>query len=276
VTVALSGDGGDELFAGYQRYARAAAAWQRVSAVPAALRRAGGAAVNALPAASWDAARRLVPAHRLGQLQRVAAGGRDGFGEFYRQSVSYWPQPTRVVLGGHEADDAFAPPALDALGLSPTEQMQWLDTVTYLPGDILAKVDRASMAVSLEARVPLLDHRVVEFTWTLPRRVLVRDGRTKWLLRKVLSRYVPDALVERPKMGFGVPLTAWLRGPLRSWAADLLQVDRLKRDGFLDHRVVCGLWTEHLDERADWSEQLWGILMFQAWRMARVEKGAAA
>ena len=144
--------------------------------------------------------------------------------------------------------------------------MQFLDLVTYLPGDILTKVDRASMAVSLEARVPLLDHRVVEFAWRMPRQLLIRGGLSKWPLRQVLYRHVPAELVERPKMGFGIPLGEWLRGPLRDWTENLLAEQRIQEAGFFNAAQVRQAWTEHLSGQHNWQYLLWDVLMFEAWR----------
>jgi asparagine synthase (glutamine-hydrolysing) len=274
VTVALSGDGGDEVFGGYNRYFWAPKVWDRVGGVPVALRRAAAAGLRGLRPAAVD---RL--AGILGPLAPAEAGRRAGdkaqklagvlaegsLEEMYLGLVSHWRDPTRLVTGAVEpptplTDHGGVPSFAD-----PVERMMYLDALTYLPDDILTKVDRASMAVSLEARVPLLDHRLVEFAWRLPRRMKVADGRGKLILRRVLRRYVPDRLVERPKAGFGVPIGDWLRGPLRPWAEDLLDPARIGRDGFLDPGIVRRTWHEHLSGRRNQQYQLWDILMFQAW-----------
>lgn len=272
VTVALSGDGGDESFAGYNRYAGGQTAWARLQRLPSPLRALVGHGIKCVPPSAWDRIARLVPsglrpnnvgdrAHKLANI----LDARDGE-SFYRQLVSLWDDPAALVPGAVEplapGWSAGAGPGLDDF----IERMQYLDTVGYLPDDILTKVDRASMAVSLEARVPLLDHRVVEFAWTLPMTAKIRNGTGKWLLRQVLYRYVPQALVDRPKMGFGVPIGAWLRGPLRDWAEDLLSPAALGDGGILDPAPIRSCWSEHLSGRRNWQYALWGVLVFQAWR----------
>ena len=247
------------------------ALWRRLGRVPAPLRSAGAAALRALSPDQWNCVVDLVPERmrppQPGDKLHKLAGmlGRDGPDAVYRRLVSFW-EPDSVLIDGKEPagvlwDDSIARdiPSFPA-------RMMFMDTVTYLPDDILTKVDRATMAVSLEARVPLLDHRVVELAWTLPLSLKVRNGRGKWILRQVLYRYVPEALFDRPKMGFGVPIDSWLRGPLRDWAEDLLAPRRLKADGLLRPEPIATLWREHLSGRANWHGPLWVILMFQAWQ----------
>ena len=271
VTVALSGDAGDELFAGYNRYAwcHPLRRWQ--AAVPRPVRSAVGGALGAVPQAGWDAVFRAAaplapPRLRLRnpgtKLQKLAdvlpAGSAD---ETYLRLVSHWKDPASVVLGAADRAGAVGvPPGLD----DPVERMMYRDLVTYLPDDILVKLDRASMGVGLEARVPLLDHRVVEFAWRLPLDVKLRGRQGKWLLRRVLHRYVPPELVDRPKAGFGLPIGSWLRGPLRPWAEDLLDEGRLRREGFLAPGAVRRAWSGHLAGR-DAAYRLWDVLMFQSW-----------
>lgn len=241
VTVALTGDAGDELFCGYGRYPQALNGWRRLSRVPRPLR---------------ALARALLPSGKL----REALACRDVDG-FYRYLNRQWKGVDPLVLGRQDRDTPAPLPA----GLDPMARMMAADMDGYLPDDILVKVDRAAMAVSLESRVPLLDHRIVEFAWALPTPVKFRDGTGKWPLRQLLYRHVPRELVERPKMGFGVPVALWLRGPLRDWAEDLLDPGRLRREGHLDTAAVRREWQLHLSGRADRSYGLWSVLMFQAW-----------
>lgn len=273
VTVALSGDAGDELFGGYDRYQWA----KRVASVPLAARRALGAVMRSLPAEDWAVLLKpvapLLPrelrhgdrADRLRKLSSVLSAPSDD--DVYRQMVSFWPAGASPVPGVIEPPTAFteqSPPLRDF-----AQRMMLLDLRSYLPDDILVKVDRAAMAVSLETRVPMLDHRVVEFALQLPIHQKMRDGKGKWILRQVLDRYVPRALVERPKMGFGIPIHSWLRGPLRAWAEELLSEERLLRAGLIDPVPVRQLWREHLEQRSDWGYRLWPVLMFEAWRQAQ-------
>lgn len=275
VTVALSGDAGDELFCGYNRYQLTAALWGRLSRVPVGARalmarlltHLSPQRLNAL-AASMPGARRWA---NIGEKIHKGAGvmAAGSAEELYLGMVSQWRDPEALVIGSVGQQTLFTLPDSITDGLSDVERMMALDMLTYLPNDILTKVDRAAMGCSLETRVPFLDHRVVEFAWQLPLiSKLHSEGNgytTKWALREVLYRYVPKALIERPKMGFGVPIDSWLRGPLRAWAEDLLDEGRLKREGFLNPVLVRQKWSEHLSGRRNWQHPLWCVLMFQAW-----------
>lgn len=275
VTVSLSGDAGDELLCGYNRYVWGARVWQYVSRLPLGLRCALAGVVRRVSAAQWDQLLGLVswaiPQRKRfktigNKLHRLAAAVGAPNGQlFYDALTSKWLNPESVVLG---AQSEVIPQAHGDLSI---ENMMALDTVSYLPNDILVKVDRAAMACSLETRVPLLDHRVVEFAWRLPADLKMRDGEGKWVLKQVLDRYVPRSLIARPKMGFDVPLDSWLRGPLRAWAESLLSADRLQREGYFDVQQVRTKWDEHLSGRCNWQGQLWCVLMFQAW----LEKNAS-
>jgi len=272
VTVALSGDGGDELFCGYGRYAHAVKLRQKLARLPGPLRNAGAAAVRALPAGALTRTLSpLIPTQQgkepIGQrLHRLANYARqDDLEALHRTMVSVWRFPEAAVPGARHPDSLLAqhlPPRGD---LGDHERMMQLDMLTYLTDDILAKVDRATMSVALESRAPFLDHRVAEFAWALPEHMKQRGSTPKWALRQVLYRHVPQNLIERPKMGFEVPIGLWLRGGLKDWANDLLNPTRLAREGHFDPAVVSRLWQEHLSERFNWGAQLWCVLMVQAW-----------
>ncbi len=275
VTVSLSGDAGDELFSGYTRYTATAGIWQKLSRLPLPLRRIAANSITTLSPGTWDALAVLLPSarlrHRFGDKLHKGAGvlASKTIDRLYHSLVSHWNDPAQVVLGGHEPETLLTGLRPKLTGLEPVERMMALDLVTYLPDDILAKVDRAAMAVSLESRVPLLDHRVVEFAWRLPQSLKLRDGVGKWVLRQVLYRHVPQSLIDRPKMGFGVPIDSWLRGPLREWAEALLDESRLRREGYFDPTLIRQKWAEHLNGRRNWAYHLWDVLMFQAWLEAQ-------
>ncbi len=271
-TVALSGDGGDEVFAGYNRHVSAAALWRRFGAWPRPLRAVFASLLRAVPPSAWDRLFLAVPrsirppqagdkVHKLGGL--LPATDEDGL---YRRLVSQWDDPDALVRSGQEPQEILWDRTVRSDFADFSERMQLLDTLTYLPDDILSKVDRASMAVGLEARVPLLDHRVVEFAWRLPPAMKVRSGKGKWLLRQVLNAYVPERLTHRPKMGFGVPIDRWLRGPLREWAEGLLAEDRLREGGYFHPAPIRRAWDRHLSGRRNHQNPLWAVLMFESWR----------
>ncbi|HZC37282.1 MAG TPA: asparagine synthase (glutamine-hydrolyzing) [Sphingomicrobium sp.] len=275
VTVSLSGDAGDELFGGYNRYGLASALWRKLRPVPRPVRSAAAAALGALPLSLWNrvtaAASGALPA--LAHIrdagakihQRAPLFGCGSAMELYGGIVSQWLEPNSLVVGATEPPSLATSSGPPLRGLSLFEQMMAADTVTYLPDEILVKLDRASMAVSLETRVPLLDHRVVEFASRVPFEYKVRDGQMKWVLRQVLYRHVPPGLVERPKMGFGVPVGDWLKGPLRDWAETLLGESRLRDEGYLRPRPIRQAWVSHLADSVGGDARLWSVLMFQSW-----------
>jgi asparagine synthase (glutamine-hydrolysing) len=275
VTVALSGDAGDELFAGYNRYLFAQRLWRRLSIAPRPLRRLSAAALRSVAPARWDhlfdqarpvLPRRLRVANPGNKMHKVAAVmGLDTVDDFYRRLISQWQDPVAAVPRAVEPPTALTSAKQLTDLTAPLERMTYLDLVTYLPDDILVKVDRAAMAVSLETRVPLLDHRVIEFAWRIPMRYKVHNGRGKHLLRAVLERYVPRQLFDRPKMGFGIPLDAWLRAELRDWAETLLSPSTLQSVGAFEVSVIRDVWARHLSGRENLAYMLWCVLMYQAW-----------
>jgi asparagine synthase (glutamine-hydrolysing) len=288
VTVSLSGDGGDELFGGYHRHVWGGSVGRVVRWTPAGARRAAARALLSVSPARWESVMGAVDPVLPARLRQRNPGdkahklatalGAERADLLYLALVSHWDGdvPARGI-GGREAG-GMAPVTTVADSLSdPANQMMALDLLTYLPDDILAKVDRASMAHALEARPPILDHRVVELAWRMPLSLKIRAGRGKWALRQVLARRVPPALVDRPKMGFGIPIGTWLRGPLRSWAEDLLDPARLREEGYLEPGPIRIRWAEHLSGRRNHQYELWDVLMFQAWlARTRVPAGVGA
>jgi len=282
VTVALSGDAGDELFGGYNRYFWGPRIWNRLSQLPYAVRRALGVAITGVPIAAWDAlswpVNALLPGSRgiarLGdKAHKLAAGlrGVRNLDDLYLSLVSEWQDPAAVVRGEGAAAVLWEPPSLLEDPLPDTGvpdgqlRMMYRDSMTYLPDDILCKVDRAAMATSLETRVPFLDHRVAELAWRLPLDMKIRGNEGKWALRQVLYKYVPRKLIERPKAGFGIPVGQWLRGPLRPWAESLLNEQRLQSEGYFYPAPIRQRWREHVSGQRDHTHSLWAVLMFQAW-----------
>ncbi|HYF34013.1 MAG TPA: asparagine synthase C-terminal domain-containing protein, partial [Prosthecobacter sp.] len=275
VTVALSGDAGDELFGGYERYHVGRSLWEKFAWMPPALKGMSALFMTAFSAAALNslgtAARPVLPRRlrhvpfgdKLHKLAEVVAA--PGMETLYLNLMSHWKQPEQVVIGGHDPATAITgkngwPRVSDF-----THRMMQLDMETYLPGDILVKVDRAAMGIGLEGRIPLLDTNLIEFAWRIPFSMKVRGGQGKWLMRQSLYRHVPRALIDRPKRGFGIPLEHWLRGELREWAEDLLSEERLKRDGFFHPAPIRQKWREHLSGTRNWHFYLWDVLMFQAW-----------
>jgi asparagine synthase (glutamine-hydrolysing) len=271
VTVSLSGDAGDELFCGYNRYKLTSHLWKRLSLVPAPMREITARLITSISPAAWDKLGAIIPGRKsytsVGDKIHKGAGvlASDDLQQLYLGMVSQITNSRDWVIGGFEPPTKLVGNVLALTEFNDIEKMMLLDTISYLSDDILTKVDRAAMGVSLEGRVPFLDHRIFEFAWTLPLNYKLRDGQTKWPLRQLLYRYVPKELIERPKMGFGVPIGDWLRGPLRDWAENLLSENRLIREGYFHPEIIRAKWTEHLSGKRNWQSQLWTVLMFQAW-----------
>lgn len=275
VTVSLSGDGGDELFGGYARYAHASNIWEKMGWLLTPTIQGGASRDRKIPARLINRTLQyLAPAIKKLSNNVLMEVKLNKFSEalavhspemFYSKFCSHWAQPSSVVLGADEPLTALTDQKRWANLSAFTNKIMFLDLVSYLPDDILVKLDRTSMGVSLETRVPFLDHRVVEFAWQVPLHMKIRNGQGKWLLKQLLYRHVPQKLIERPKKGFSVPIDSWLRGPLRAWAEELLDERRLRNEGFLDPKLIRRKWQDHLTGRHNWHYYLWDVLMFQSW-----------
>jgi asparagine synthase (glutamine-hydrolysing) len=275
VTVSLSGDGGDELFGGYNRYLVGQNIWDKISWIPSKMRQAVASGITVLSPQNWDDVftkyerilpskfRAVLPGEKLHKLASVLASVDSD--SMYLGLTSHWQNPENVILNSSASNDFLIDEQSWSTPPNFTELMMYRDLINYLPNDILVKLDRASMGVSLESRIPFLDQRVVEFSWRIPLSMKIRNGQSKWILRQILYQYVPRDLIERPKMGFGVPIDTWLRGPLRDWAEDLLSESRLINEGFFSPLPIRQKWSEHLSGKRNWQHHLWDVLMFQSW-----------
>ncbi len=274
VTVALSGDAGDELFGGYNRYFWTNSIWKKIGTIPTIIRQLCAGGINALSPATWNYLFKLFswllpqkfhlaqPGDKAHKLARILTANSPQ--NIYWNLVSHWRQPTDIVLNSTEPATILtndkSPKHLDF-----EHRMMYQDSLSYLPHDILTKVDRAAMGASLETRVPFLDHNLIEFAWSLPLSMKIKNGQSKWILRQVLNKYVPSSLIDRPKMGFGIPIDAWLRGPLKDWAETLLSPSRLQHEGYFNPEPITKKWQQHQSGKFNWQYYLWNILMFQSW-----------
>jgi asparagine synthase (glutamine-hydrolysing) len=275
VDVSLSGDGGDELFGGYNRHFWVKSIWNKTKDLPLFVRRLIIYAITSLSPTTWNQFFQMSSAVFPSKYRVTQAGDKmyklanviaaENPNAMYQNLVSHWSNPDSIVLNSREPNTILSNASIMPNLFDVEQRMMFLDTVTYLSDDILTKVDRASMFVSLETRVPMLDHRVVELAWRLPLSMKIKNGQGKWILRQLLQKHVPKKLTDRPKMGFGVPIDSWLRGPLRDWAELLLDPSRLSQEGFFNSKAVREKWDEHISGKRDWQHHLWDVLMFQAW-----------
>ena len=265
VTVALSGDGGDEMLGGYTRHITGPKAWKATNGIPPNLRKPFSQIIKTIPTGMWSMMRPNRPqfGQHMHKFADILQKHREG--DVYLSLVSKWSAPRDCVTDGYEDQIPLVEPDYQIEGLTFAEEMMYWDALSYLNGDILTKVDRASMAVGLEARAPLLDKRIYDYVWRLPMDVKIKDGKGKWLLRQVLNNHVPQELYDRPKQGFSVPIGEWLRGDLKDWAEDLLDEYELRAQGLLNYKHIHELWDRHQKGRGHHTEQLWSVLMFQSW-----------
>ena len=271
VKVALSGDGGDELFCGYNRYIMRRRILDSYNFMPLFLRKILASGIYLISPKKWSKISNIIPVFskypNFGD--KIYKGAKvleaRSLYDMYNALCSNWQNPSEVVINGNEPSLSLNKFKKELRNLNSQEQMMAIDFVTYLPDDILTKVDRAAMSLSLETRTPFLDHELIEYVWKIPHFLKLRDGDGKWIIKKILNKYIPKNLTERPKMGFGVPIDTWLRGPLREWAENLISENKLKREGCFNHSLIRQKWTEHLSGKKNWHSDLWDILMFQAW-----------
>lgn len=270
VTVCLSGDGGDELFCGYNRYIKGYNIWNKLRNFPQPTRKVLSSLLNTVPAHIFERLQSVLPLQlQVSSLAEKIPKLADALtysdvNSYYKSLISHSKNPTEIVLGSIDLEKSMNRPGDKSISRMQEQMMYW-DMINYLPDGILTKVDRASMSLGLEARVPLLDHNIVEFAWKVPNDFKYRDGQGKWLLRQVLYRHIPKELMDRPKMGFSLPIADWLRGPLREWAEMLLDESRMRNEGYLNSDIIRTMWLEHISGKKNWQHPLWDVLMFQAW-----------
>ena len=271
VKVALSGDGGDELFCGYNRYVMSQRFWNKLNLMPLSIRRILALIIESISPQKWNNMSKFLPG--LNQYSNFGDKMHKGakvleaktLNEMYYMLCSHWQNPSEVVINSKEPITILNKFKKKFRNLNSQEQMMVTDFVTYLPDDILVKIDRAAMSLSLETRTPFLDHQLIEYVLKIPHSLKFKDGNGKWILKKILNQYVPKKFTARPKMGFAVPLDTWLRGPLRDWVENLINENRLKQEGYFNHSLIRKKWKEHLSGKKNWHSDLWDVLMFQAW-----------